>query len=203
MPKPYELTLIHGYQFDEVASAIQKSIRRNEEYNACFWVFIMHESGYFNYCWKRLMIIASEDIGNATPEAAILVHSLQQSYKTAISSLNRNKNDALQFLMQATMYLCRAKKCREADSLANLIRTNIEQGNMLEVPEYAVDVHTARGRGIHGKWGSGTDEDEKRRLNDWYDVWSKVSPDTGDRYVDELRRLRGVERIAPDHEVRQ
>lgn len=194
MPKPFELTLIHGYQFDEVASAIQKSIRRNQEYEACYWVFVMHESGYFNYAWKRLMIIASEDVGNATPEAAIIIHSLQQSYKTAISSVNRKKNDALQFLMQATMYLCRAKKTREADSLANLIRTNIELGNLLEVPDYAVDVHTKRGRDKYGKWGEGTEADEKQRLLGWYDEWSKVSPDTGDRYVDELRKLKGAER---------
>lgn len=192
---PFQLKLVHDYQFDEVASAIQKSIRRNQEYEACFWVFIMHESGYFNYVWKRLLIIASEDVGNATPEAAILVHSLQQNYKTAISSVNRKKNDALQFLMQATMFLCRAKKSREADSITNLIRANYELNNLLEVPDYAVDVHTARGREVYGKWGTGTDEDEKRRLNGWYDIWSKVSPDTGDRYVDKLRSLKGVPKV--------
>jgi hypothetical protein len=58
-----ELRLIGGYQFDEVASALQKSIRSNEEYNACFWLYILYQSGYYKYCWKRLMVIASEDIG--------------------------------------------------------------------------------------------------------------------------------------------
>lgn len=77
---PYNIRLINDYPFDEVASALQKSIRRGEEYNACYWAFILHESGYYKYVWKRLMIIASEDVGNGTPLAAIHTHSLQQSY---------------------------------------------------------------------------------------------------------------------------
>ena len=81
---PYQIKLIHDYQFDEAASALQKSIRRNMEYEACWWSFVIHESGYFKYVWKRLMIIASEDVGNATPEAALIVHALQQNYQNAI-----------------------------------------------------------------------------------------------------------------------
>jgi len=190
---PYQIRLVNDYQFDEAASALQKSIRRNEEYNACWWAFIIHESGYFKYVWKRLMIIASEDVGNATPEAALIVHALQQNYQTAIMSTNRTKNDALQFIMQAVMYLCRAEKSREADSITNLIRANYEKGNFLEVPEYAVDIHTKRGRGVHGKWGQGTEEDNACRHRKWYDEWSKVVPDMGDRYLEPLRKLKGAE----------
>jgi replication-associated recombination protein RarA len=106
---PYQIRMVDDrYQFDEVASALQKSIRRNQEYDACYWAFVMHESSYYKYLWKRLMIIASEDIGNGTPEAALIVHALQQNYQNAIISTNRTKNDALQFIMQAVMYLCRA-----------------------------------------------------------------------------------------------
>ncbi len=35
--KPYEIKLINDYTFDEVASALQKCIRRNLEYEACYW----------------------------------------------------------------------------------------------------------------------------------------------------------------------
>lgn len=65
--KPYEIKLINDYRFDEVASAMQKCIRRNLEYEACWWAYIIHESKYHKYVWKRLLIIASEDIGNANP----------------------------------------------------------------------------------------------------------------------------------------
>jgi replication-associated recombination protein RarA len=190
---PYQIRLKDDrYQFDEAASALQKSIRRNMEYEACWWAYVIHSSGYFNYVWKRLMIIASEDVGNATPEAAQIVHALQQSYKTAISSTNREKNDSLQFVMQAVMYLCRADKSREVDSIVNLIRTNYEKGNFLEIPEMAVDIHTKRGRGVHGRWNQGSDEDNVERHKKWYDEWSKVVPDMGDRYLEPLKKLKGV-----------
>jgi replication-associated recombination protein RarA len=189
---PYQIRLVNDYQFDEVASALQKSIRRNVEYDACYWAFIIHESSYYKYVWKRLMIIASEDVGNATPEAALIVHALQQNYQNAIMSTNRTKNDALQFIMQAVMYLCRAEKSREADSITNLIRTNYEKGNFLDIPDAALDVHTKRGRGIHGKWGEGTEQENAERHNKWYTIWSKVIPDMGDRYLEPLKKLKGV-----------
>jgi replication-associated recombination protein RarA len=76
---PYQIKLIDNYEFDEVASAIQKCIRRNMEYEACWFAFVMHESGYHKYMWRRLVIIASEDIGNSTPDAAVLVNALLQN----------------------------------------------------------------------------------------------------------------------------
>lgn len=192
MAKPYEIKLIENYQFDEVASALQKSIRRNEEYLACYWAFIIHESGYYRYLWKRLLIIASEDVGGATPNAAQLVHALQQSYHYAITSVNRPKNDSLCFIFQAVIFLCRADKTRETDSLVNLIRTRYEQGERLEVPDFAKDMHTRVGRSIHGAWDDGTQEDVAERHRKWYDEFSKVIPGIGDKYLDELKKTKGV-----------
>ena len=192
--KPYKIDVIGGYEFSEVASSLQKCLRRGYEYEASFWVFILHESSYYKYAWKRLLVVASEDVGNGSPEIAQLVHSLQQNYHYCITSVNRGKNDALVFLLQAVMAICRAEKSREADSLANLIRTRYEQGERLEVQSYALDMHTKRGREIHGEWTAGTDDDIVERHRKWYDVFSKVKPDVGDRYLDELKKIKGVER---------
>lgn len=101
-----------------MASSLQKCLRRGYEYEASFWVYILHESSYYKYAWKRLLIVASEDVGNGSPEIAQLVHSLQQNYHYCITSVNRGKNDALVFLLQAVMAICRAEKSREADSLS-------------------------------------------------------------------------------------
>ena len=192
--KPYQLRLVGDYQFDEVASALQKCIRRNMEYEACHWAFIMHESNYYNYVWKRLAIIASEDVGNANPEAAILVSTLQSSYKQAISSQNRTKNDALVFIFQAIIYLCRSPKTREADSLVNLIRVKYEQGEIMEIPEFALDFHTRRGRAKLGNWQDGTQDEIDHRHRLWFDKYSKIDPDAGDdKYVAELRKLKRAE----------
>lgn len=192
--KPYEIKLINDYQFDEVASAMQKCVRRGLEYEACYWAFILHESGYHKYAWRRLLIIASEDIGNATPDAAVLISSLLFNYQFAITATNRTKNDALVFVFQAIIYLCRAPKTREADNLVNLIRTEHSQDKLLDIPDFALDMHTRRGRLKYGGWQDGTQDEINRRHKLWFEEFSKVVPDIGDdRYVDELRKLKGAE----------
>lgn len=192
MTKPYQISVIGDYEFSEVASSYQKSLRRGLEYEAAYWCFILHQSNLYKYAWKRLLIATSEDIGNGTPEAAVLVHSLQQSYQYCITSVNRGKNDALVFLFQAVMFVCRAKKSREADSLANLIRTRYEQGERLDVQPYALDMHTKRGRDIHGAWEDGSPEDIAERHRKWYDEFSRVSNDVGDRYLADLKKVKRV-----------
>lgn len=190
---PYQISLIDNYEFDECTSALQKCIRRNLEYDACWWAFILHQSGYHKYMWRRLLIIASEDIGNATPDAAVLVSSLMQNYQFAISAANRQKNDALVFAFQAVIYMCRATKTREADSLVNLIRTEHSGGQHLPIPDYALDFHTKRGRQILGNWQDGSQDEIDFRHKLWFDEYSKVEPDSGeDRYVAKLRKLKGA-----------
>ena len=190
---PYQIKLIDNYEFDEVASAMQKCTRRGHEYEACWWAYVLHTSGFHKYMWRRLVIIASEDIGNATPDAAVLVSSLLQNYNYAITATNRNKNDALVFPFQAISFLCRAVKTREADSLANLIKTEYEQGKRLEVPDFALDMHSKRGRQIHGAWQDGSQAEIDERHRKWFDEFAKVEPDAGDdKYVAKLRKLKGV-----------
>lgn len=191
---PYQLKLIDNYEFDEVASAMQKCIRRNMEYDATWWAFVLHESGYHKYMWRRLLIIASEDIGNATADAAVLVNVLYQNYQAAISATNRQKNDALVFAFQAVIYLCRATKTREADSLVNLVRTEYSQGKRLQVPTIAIDMHTRRGRQIHGGWQDGDQAEINERHRKWFNEFSKVEPYSGeDRYISDLRKLKRAE----------
>ena len=192
MTKPYKIDVIGGYEFDQVASSLQKAVRRNQEYEACHWAFILHESTYYKYVWKRLLVIASEDVGLGSPEAIQIVHALQQSYHYVITSVNRGKNDSLVFIFEAVLFLCRAKKSREADSLANLIRTRYAEGERLEIKDYAKDMHTKAGRSIHGSWDDGTAADIAERHRLWYDTFSKVEPDIGDRYLDELKKAKGV-----------
>lgn len=190
---PYQIKLIDNYEFDEVASAMQKCTRRGHEYEACWWAYVLHTSGFHKYMWRRLVIIASEDIGNATPDAAVLVSSLLQNYNYAITATNRNKNDALVFPFQAISFLCRAVKTREADSLANLIKTEYERGKRLEVPDFALDMHSKRGRQIHGAWQDGSQAEIDERHRKWFDEFAKVEPDAGDdKYVAKLRKLKGV-----------
>ncbi len=189
----YELKVIGDYEFDEVSSAMQKMIRRNQEYEACWWAYVLHDSGYYKYVWRRLMIIASEDIGNANPMAAIMVNTLRQNYEATMDSKTRFGGNGALFLFQAIMYLCSSEKVREADTLANLVIKEFKDGKRLEIPEVAVDVHTAKGKAIHGKWEQGTDKEKSERAKKWYEVWSVVTPASKmpDKYLDKWKKLEG------------
>jgi replication-associated recombination protein RarA len=48
----FKLRTRNGYDFYEVASALQKSIRRNDVVVAAFFGVELWQSGYGNYVWK-------------------------------------------------------------------------------------------------------------------------------------------------------
>lgn len=189
----YELKVIGDYEFDEVSSAMQKMIRRNQEYDACWWAFVLHDSGYYKYVWRRLMIIASEDVGNANPMAPVIVNALRQNYEATMDSKTRLGGNGMLFIFQAIMYLCSSEKLREVDTLANLIIKEFKDGKRLEIPEVALDPHTATGKATHGRWEQGTDEEKIERYKKWYEVWSIVTPASKmpDKYLDEWKKLEG------------
>ena len=57
----FRLRTKNGYDFLECASALQKSIRRNDIVVAAFFGVELWQSGYGNYVWKRLYTISAED----------------------------------------------------------------------------------------------------------------------------------------------
>ena len=134
----FELRVVGDYQFDEVSSALQKMIRRNQEYEACYWAMILHKSGYYKYVWKRIAVIANEDIGPANPMAPIFVQAMRGNYDMAVDSQARQRGDGELFLFQAVIYLCRSVKTREADSLACLLTGEFDKGMRLEIPDQKV-----------------------------------------------------------------
>ena len=52
----YQLKTKHGYNFDEVASALQKSIRRGMEREAAFWGVELFNS-YWKYVLDRKSVV--------------------------------------------------------------------------------------------------------------------------------------------------
>ncbi len=188
----YTPTLIGNYEFDEVASALQKSIRRGLEYESVFWGYIIHQSGYGMYLFRRLSVIACEDVGLGNPQALILVSSLQQSW---LQLHKQNKDATLdKFLLalQVILYLCRSKKTREGDSLSNLIHEHFTEGRRLEIPEYVLDPHVARARnelglGCFGNFKGGK---EKMRLDNWYNKWAYIENRAyPDKWEEELKKI--------------
>ncbi len=169
---------INGYDLGEVVSAFQKSIRRGEEYNALYFAAEMYKSGYKNYPWKRLFVIVSEDIGIAAPNLQPLVWSLFQQAEWFKKQNKSDDHDAL-FLCHAIIAACRADKCRMNDHAACLFFYSSTPLPHLEVPDYALDMHTRRGRskgrGVEHFWSEAGKLENEAEIDDPYEELYKKS----------------------------
>jgi replication-associated recombination protein RarA len=180
---PWQATTAHGYRLDEVVSALQKAIRRGESDAALFWAVEMNESGFGAYAWRRLAVIASEDIGLADPLGAVVTASLFAN-AAALKKVRPSADprwDGLT-LLQATAYLARAPKNREMADAYSTIELRMARGELLDVPAHALDGHTARGR--HLGRAEGYFQAEGRRIenpaeidgNPWAERWKQERP---------------------------
>ena len=135
-----------GYYLDEVISALQKEIRRGNEYEAVYWAVEL-ESFNSKALWNRLKVIASEDVGVAEPHAPLIISALESMY---LYSKERKKEEYRMFFVNAVSILASAPKCRIADNLLITLVGDVKLGKRLEMPDYAIDKHTFRGRKMGG-----------------------------------------------------
>ena len=98
-----------GYPLDEVASALQKEIRRGDEEAAVYWGLLLHGTAA-QYAWKRTLVTAAEDVGIAAPEVVSQVYSLAVGWKMAKEGAWYVSPHAL---TMAIVLLCRARKSNE------------------------------------------------------------------------------------------
>jgi|CXWL01.1.fsa_nt_gi hypothetical protein len=186
----WEPRLIGQYPFDEASSALQKACRRGQEYNAVFFAYVLHTSGYGDYVWRRLSIIVSEDIGGGDNNAAILISCLRESWERLHKRVKEPTLDKFLFIVHAVLYMCRASKSRENDSVANLVEENWKNGQRLEVPPEAKDSHTEVGRKEWGRFGDLTDGLEAKRIEMWLSEWAKVNKTAyPDKWEKELKNI--------------
>jgi replication-associated recombination protein RarA len=175
----FEPHLKGDYKWDEVTSSLQKSIRRGKEFDACFWAAILYKSGFSGYLGRRLRVIAHEDVGVANPQALILANQLwlENTYKARDKKYESQQfsGDGLLPYFNLIVILCRGEKTRMGDELINLIQDGIEKWDLhLEIPEYAIDPHTERGRAKYGYWESGTKEESHNRIKLWFDKFAML-----------------------------
>lgn len=135
-----------GYDLFEVASTVQKAIRRGEEDTALYFAVEMFESGFDEYLWKRLRIIASEDVGLAEPNIAANIWALYEMHEEQKKKKDTKHVPERLFLTHAILLLCRAKKSRLVDWTLIAYWEGHGQEPRREIPDYAFDKHTARGR---------------------------------------------------------
>lgn len=136
----------HGHELGDVVSALQKSVRRGLVDDAVYWGIEMEltEPSYVDYAWSRLLVMASEDIGLASTETVLLVHSLYGVWQHLRKKKNRTGPERLMFV-HAIVALATAPKSRVIDTSLNYLYRDHEQ-QYRPVPDYALDGHTRRGR---------------------------------------------------------
>lgn len=170
-----EILTLGGYRCGEVASAMQKCIRRGLADDALFWATELDLAGYGEYVFKRLTIIASEDVGMADPHACVVVTTLRDAWRD-----QRKKNDARHaperlFLVHAVLYLSEAQKSRCIDHA--LIVMYEGQRPQRPIPDFALDKHTARGRAAKRAWkyfwAEGARLENRAPLHDPYEAQAR------------------------------
>jgi replication-associated recombination protein RarA len=111
-----------GYDFYEVASAFQKAIRRGDGRMAAYWALELYDTSEFNwrgYVWKRLRIIACEDIADPITKE---IEALEQSHDFVNKGKEKDERKPGRLMVvRATLLLAAANKCRDADHLIWLV----------------------------------------------------------------------------------
>jgi replication-associated recombination protein RarA len=122
------------------------------EEDALFWATELDMAGYGAYVWKRLRIIASEDIGLADPIVCLQVRAL---YENWVEQRKKHKEDPSQaerlFLVHALLVCARSRKSRMVDTSLMFMYEGVRP--KVPIPDFALDMHTIRGR----RMGRGVD----------------------------------------------
>lgn len=113
----------------QVISAFIKSIRGSDANAAILWLAVMLEGGEDpNFIARRLMIAASEDIGNADPRA------LQIATSALVGTQNIGMPEVRIILAQATAYLAQAPKSNSSYMAINEAMAYVKENPTIEVP---------------------------------------------------------------------
>lgn len=131
----------------DAASALIKSVRGSDPDAAIYWLARMLEGGEdVRFLARRIVILASEDIGNADPHALPLAVAAMQA--TEFVGLP----ECQLALAQAVTYLACAPKSNASTVAIGEARRDVQQGRLLPVPVHLRDRHYAGAKQLgHGE----------------------------------------------------
>lgn len=122
----------------DAASALIKSIRGSDPDAALYWLARMLEGGEdVSFLARRIVIAASEDIGNADPQALPLAIAAMQACEYV------GLPECQLALAQAVTYLACAPKSNAATVGIGEARRDVSEGRLLPVPVHLRDRHYA------------------------------------------------------------
>ncbi|MDR6301360.1 replication-associated recombination protein A [Mesonia maritima] len=118
-----------GEQHYDIISAFIKSIRGSDPNAAVYWLARMIEGGEdVKFIARRLLILASEDIGNANPTAIIMANNTFQAVTTI------GYPEARIILSQCAIYLATSPKSNASYMAINKAQKLVKQTGDLSVP---------------------------------------------------------------------
>ena len=118
-----------GEQHYDLTSAFIKSIRGSDPNAAVYWLARMVEGGEdLKFIARRLIILASEDIGNANPTALVLANSTFQAVTTV------GYPEARIVLSQCVVYLASSPKSNASYMAIKEAQQLVKQTGNLAVP---------------------------------------------------------------------
>lgn len=120
----------------DLASALIKSLRGSDPDAGTYWLARMLESGEDpRFIARRLVILASEDIGNADPQALLIATAAWDAVeRVGLPECQLN-------LSQAVIYLALSPKSNAATTAIGAARKDVKEGRTLPVPKHLKDQH--------------------------------------------------------------
>ena len=136
-----------GDEHYDHASALIKSLRGSDPDAGLYWLARMLEAGEdVRFLCRRLIILASEDVGNADPQALPLAVAAMQACEFV------GLPECQLPLAQAVTYLACAPKSNASTLAIGEARRDVREGRILPVPVHLRDAHYGGAQRLgHGK----------------------------------------------------
>jgi putative ATPase len=136
-----------GDEHYDTASALIKSIRGSDPDAGIYWLARMLEAGEdVRFLCRRLVILASEDVGNADP------HALPLAVATLHACELVGLPECALSLSQCVAYLACAPKSNAATLAIGEAQADVREGRIVPVPVHLRDSHYAGPKRLgHGK----------------------------------------------------
>lgn len=146
-----------GDEHYDCASALIKSIRGSDADAGLYWLARMLEGGEdVRFLCRRLVILASEDVGNADPHALPLAVACSQACEQI------GLPECQLTLSQTVAYLACAPKSNAATSAISMARRDVREQRVVPVPRALRDSHFREA----AKLGRGTGYKNSHKADD-------------------------------------
>jgi putative ATPase len=136
----------HGDEHYDTISAFIKSMRGSDPDATVYWMAKMLEAGEDpRFVARRVLICASEDVGNADPRALMISNAAFQAVEMI------GMPEARIILAQAAIYVACAPKSNAAYNAINAALSDIKKNKTRPVPNHLKDGNLDREARGHGK----------------------------------------------------